>query len=190
MSKSFSFASCDAFCFFLPLSRHQRVPAVSLEDVFSRHVALAGKVSSGVPVLKYFRQYLVSGYYPFFVEGEATYYAKLLTIIEKALYEDVAAMGNLRRSNILVLRKMLWLIATSGSFTVNIEKMSRELGLSKEYVYLYLEYLEGAGIISCLRPAGKGYLLARKPQKAQVRQTDIGCVLLQRNRSEIPTAVH
>lgn len=158
---------------YLGLKEKIDIPAVSLEEVFSHHVALAGKVSSGTPVLKYFKQYLTSGYYPFFVEGEGTYYAKLLTIIEKALYEDVAAMGNLKRSNILVLKKMLWLIATSGSFTVNIEKMSRELGLSKEYVYAYLEYLEGAGLIACLRPAGKGYVLARKPQKTYIHDPNL-----------------
>ena len=82
-------------------------------------------------------------------------------------------MGNLKRSNILVLKKMLWLIASSGSFTVNIEKMSRELKLSKEYVYSYLEYLEGAGLISCLRPGGKGYALARKPQKIYIEDPNL-----------------
>ena len=72
---------------------------------------------------------------------------------------------------------MLWLIATSGSFTVNIEKMSRELKLSKEYVYSYLEYLEGAGLISCLRPGGKGYALARKPQKIFIHDPNLLGVL-------------
>lgn len=169
---------------YLMLKEKITMPSVSLTDIFSHHVALAGKISSGVPVLKYFKQYLSSGYYPFFVEGEATYYAKLLNIIEKALYEDVAAMGNLKRSNILVLKKMLWLIATSGSFTVNIEKMSRELRLSKEYVYSYLEYLEGAGLISCLRPGGKGYVLARKPQKIYIHDPNLLGVLHHQLMSE------
>ena len=162
---------------YLMLKEKITVPSVSIEDIFSRHVALAGKVSSGGPVLKYFRQYLSTGYYPFFVEGETTYYAKLLNIIEKALYEDVAAMGNLKRSNIIVLKKMLWLIASSGPFTVNIEKMSRELRLSKEYVYSYLEYLEGAGLISCLRPGGKGYVMARKPQRIYIQDPNLLGVL-------------
>jgi uncharacterized protein len=158
---------------YLMLKEKIIVPSMSLEDIFSHHVALADKVSSGISVLKYFKQYLSFGYYPFFVEGETTYYSKLLNIIEKALYEDVATMGNLKRSNILVLKKMLWLIATSGSFMVNIEKMSRELRLSKEYVYSYLEYLEGAGLISCLRPGGKGYALARKPQKIYIHDPNL-----------------
>ncbi|MFH0753094.1 MAG: AAA family ATPase [Candidatus Omnitrophota bacterium] len=162
---------------YLMLKEKITVPVMTLERVFADHVAVAGKVLSGISVLKHFKRYLSAGYYPFFEEGDATYYAKMLTIIEKVLYEDVAAMGNLKRSNILILKKMLWLIATSGSFTVNIEKMSRDLGLSKEYVYAYLEYLEGAGLISCLRPGGKGYVLARKPQKAYIQNPNLLGVL-------------
>jgi len=162
---------------YLALKEKINVASMSLEDVLAKHVTLAGKVSSGIPVLKHFKQYLSTGYYPFFLEGQATYHAKLLSIIEKTLYEDVAALGNLKRSNIVVLKKMLWLIATSGSFTVNIEKMSRELKLSKEYVYSYLEYLEGAGLISCLRPKGKGYALARKPQKVFIQDPNLLGVL-------------
>lgn len=158
---------------YLHLKEKFTVTGTTLDDIFSHHVALAGKISSGFPVLKYFRQYLSTGYYPFFMEGEESYYSKLLNIIEKALYEDVAAMGNLKRSNILVLKKMLWLIAGSGSFMVNIEKMSRDLQLSKEYVYSYLEYLQSAGLIYCLRPGGKGYHAARKPEKIFIQDPNL-----------------
>ena len=169
---------------YLILKEKVMLQPAALTDIFSHHVALAVKMSDRVPVLKYFKEYLSTGYYPFFLEGEATYYAKLLNIIEKVLYEDVAAMGNLKRSNIIMLKKILWLIASSGSFTVNIEKMSRELKLSKEYVYSYLEYLEGAGLISCLRPGGKGYVLARKPQRIYIQDPNLLGVLHHQLMSE------
>ncbi len=158
---------------YLTLQEKMVMASVSLDEILSRHVALAEKISSEAPVLKYFKQYLAAGYYPFFLEGETTYYSKLLNIIEKVLYEDVAALGNLKRSNIPVLKKMLWLVASSGSFTVNIEKMSRELKLSKEYVYSYLEYLEGSGLISSLRSGGKGYSMARKPEKIYIQDPNL-----------------
>jgi uncharacterized protein len=97
------------------------------------------------------------GYYPFFLEGEATFVSKLLSIIEKVLYEDVAIMGDIKKSKIAVLKKMLWLIASASPFTVNIDKISRDLGISKDYVYAYFEYLERAGLIYCLRPWRKGF---------------------------------
>jgi predicted AAA+ superfamily ATPase len=162
---------------YLALKEKIALPAVSFNDVLKGHVRLAQKMSTDGPILKYFKQYLGIGYYPFFLEGEASYISKLLNIIEKVLYEDVAIMGNLKKSNIVLLKKMLWLIATAGSFTVNIDKISRELRLSKEYVYAYLEYLEGASLIYCLRPGGKGYVLARKPQKVFINDPNLLWVL-------------
>lgn len=53
--------------------------------------------------------------------------------------------------------------AGASAFAPNIAKLSRELGISKEYVYHYLEYLEQTGMISALYCEGKGYKLLRKP---------------------------
>ncbi len=169
---------------YLELKEKVIVPKVAVIDVLTDHVRLAQKIATGKPVLKYFKQYLAMGYYPFFLEGEATYVSKLLTIIEKTLYEDVAIMGNVKRSSIAVLKKLLWLIATAGSFTVNIDKISRDLGISKEYVYTYFEYLQGVGLIHCLRPGGKGYVLARKPEKAFIHDPNLLNVLHHQLMSE------
>ncbi len=179
LSRRLAYYSMKGLSFreYLMLKEKISVPAVCFKEVLTGHVRLAQSIAVGKPILKYFKQYLSMGYYPFFLEGEATYVSKLLSIIEKILYEDVAIMGNIKKSNISILKKMLWLIATAGSFTVNIDKISRDLGISKEYVYAYFEYLEGSGLIYCLRPGGKGYALARKPQKAFIHDSNLLGVL-------------
>ena len=169
---------------YLALKEKISLPVVSLQDVLTNHVHLAQKIVNGKPILKYFRQYLSMGYYPFFLEGEATFVSKLLSIIEKVLYEDVAIMGDIKKSKIAVLKKMLWLIASASPFIVNIDKISRDLGISKDYVYAYFEYLEGAGLIYCLRPGGKGFALARKPQKAFINDPNLLSVLHNQLKSE------
>ena len=179
LSRRLAYYSMKGLSFreYLTLKEKISVPAISLQDVLTSHVRLAQKIATGKPMLKYFRQYLAMGYYPFFLEGEATFVSKLLSIIEKVLYEDVAIMGDIKKSKIAVLKKMLWLIATAGSFTVNIDKISRDIGISKDYVYAYFEYLERAGLIYCLRPGGKGFALARKPQKAFINDPNLLSVL-------------
>jgi len=147
-------------------------------------VRIAQEMSSGISILKHFREYLISGYYPFFMEGERSYLSKVFSIIEKVLYEDIAVLGNMKPSNIIVLKKMLWVIATSEPFTVNIEKMSRELGISKEYVYTYLEYLERAGLMSSLREDARGYRMARKPEKIFMENTNLLCAVNRDLKSE------
>ena len=158
---------------YLELKEGIKLQGYPLKDLLTGHVKIAQGAISGMPILKHFRDYLVYGYYPFFKEGEKTYLPKVLNTIEKVLYEDIAALGNMKRSNIQALKKMLWVVATSVPFTVNIDKMSRELHLSKEYVYAYLEYLEGAGLVSSLRSDAKGYKLARKPEKLFMENTNL-----------------
>ena len=46
-----------------------------------------------------------------------------------------------------------------------MDKLSRELAVSREYVYHYVEYLEQAGLITNLYRDARGSALVRKPGK-------------------------
>jgi predicted AAA+ superfamily ATPase len=72
-----------------------------------------------------------------------------------------------------VLKRMLWLVATSQPFTPNIERMSRNLGISKEYVYTYLDSMERAGLICGILPSETGYRLVRKPSKIYMENNNL-----------------
>lgn len=76
-------------------------------------------------------------------------------------------------ASVPVLKRLLWLLATSQPFIPNIEKMSRELKVSKEYLYTYLDSLERAGLITGLLPAETGYRLVRKPSKIYMENTNL-----------------
>ncbi len=148
-------------------------PALGFDDIVHGHVRHAQAISGQLTVLRDFRNYLSGGYYPFFIESEAAYPQKVLNVIEKALYEDVALIGNVKPVNISAIKKILRLIAGTAAFAPNIDKLSRELGISKEYVYHYLEYLEQAGIILALYAGGKGYKVLRKPAKLFLENTNL-----------------
>jgi predicted AAA+ superfamily ATPase len=51
--------------------------------------------------------------------------------------------------------------------------MSRELRVSKEYLYTYLDSLERAGLIMGLLPAETGYRPVRKPSKIYMENTNL-----------------
>jgi hypothetical protein len=158
---------------YLVLKEGRDFPALTLEDILRGHVKQAQEISEQLTVLKSFRDYMECGYYPFFVESEAAYPQKVLNIIEKTLYEDVAVIGNVKPAHIAAIKKILRLIAQTPAFAPNIDKLSRELAISKEYVYHYLEYLEQAGIIVALYADGKGYRLLRKPAKLFLENTNL-----------------
>jgi len=158
---------------YLALKEGKTFPALKLDDILHGHAKHAQQISGEITVLKDFRKYLSGGYYPFFIESETAYPQKVLNVIEKVLYEDVAVIGNVKPVNIVAMKKILWLIAGTAAFAPNIDKLSRELGISKENVYHYLEYLEQAGIIVALYSEGKGYKLLRKPAKLFLENTNL-----------------
>jgi hypothetical protein len=125
------------------------------------------------PILGHFKNYLEYGIYPFFLEGIEDYLSKLLNVLEKVLYEDIPTVTGIKTGNVPVLKRMLWLIATSQPFIPNIERMSRNLNISKEYVYIYLHSLERAGLLSGFLPAESGYRLVRKPSKIYMENTNL-----------------
>lgn len=148
-------------------------PPISLQDLFQEHSLVATTVLEKGPILGHFRDYINHGVYPFFLEGTKDYGPKLLNVVEKVLYEDIPTATGIKTANIPVLKRILWLIATSQPFTPNIERMSRNLTISKQYVYTYLDSLERAGLLSGLLPGETGYRLVRKPIKIYMENTNL-----------------
>ncbi len=158
---------------YLALTQSIHLPMLSLNDVLTRHVQHAEQITKGRSILKLFNNYLNEGAYPFITEGQSTYFSKLLNVIEKVLYEDVAIAADMKQANIPVLKKIIWLIASSVPFQVNIEKMSRELGISKQYVYEYINHLDAAGLINAVPHGGTGYKTVRKPAKILMANSNL-----------------
>ena len=147
--------------------------AVSLTEILETHHKIASQILKKGPILGLFRDYLDHGVYPFFLEGIKEYLDRLGNIIEKILYEDIATTSGIKASNIAILKRILWLVATSQPFEPNIENISKHLGVSKPTVYSYLDYLERAGLLSGIMPEGSGSKLVRKPARLYLKNTNL-----------------
>lgn len=157
---------------FMLLSANIQLPEVVFSKLVKKHVTIASSFGS-IPILKYFHDYLKHGYYPFFMEGLEDYLSKVHNVIEKVLYEDLAAVYNLRQTTLPILKRILWLVATSNGLTPNIDKMSKNLGVSREMVYNCLEYLSSSGLLNELFASGKGNNLIRKPGKIYLNNSNL-----------------
>lgn len=163
---------------FLLLEAGGAEKVLDFDDILENHVKHAERISKHSPILRHFKEYLLYGYYPYFLEGKGTYLAKLANVIEKVIVEDIAGIYKVTSTNLPVLKKMLWLISSSEPFIPNIDKMSRELGVSKEYTYLYLEYLEKAHLLMSIREKLEGFKLVRKPAKIFLNNTNLAHAIL------------
>jgi predicted AAA+ superfamily ATPase len=136
-----------------------------LDDIVTQHQNIAASLLKHGPMLKYFQEYLTFGYYPYFLEGIRDYHNKLLGAIEKVLFEDIAVSYNLPQPKLPILKKLLWLIATSHPFVINIEGIASDLGVARQTIIGYIEILETAGLLRAVRADGGGSKLVRKPGK-------------------------
>jgi uncharacterized protein len=166
---------------FLNLESGNYHKPVSLNEIIEDHRDLALKIKSSTTILKDFRNYLDYGYYPFFLEGKGEYFSRLDNVIEKVVFEDIASSFNISQPKLPVIKKLLWIIATSDPFTPNVDRISKDLGISREYVYNYMEYLEKAGFIINVRKAGSGFRSMRKPAKIFMQNTGLIKVLSEKN---------
>jgi len=160
---------------------------LTFDEILQKHTFHASEISRSIPILKYFNEYLLHGYYPFILEGKKEYSQKVLSTIEKVLFEDIAVIFNLTQAKLPVLKKILWLISTAHPFIPNITGMSRDLGISKEYVYAYLEFLEMSGILSMVRNEAKGARLVRKSGKIYFDNSNLPAAITRsiQNETEI-----
>lgn len=157
---------------YLGLAHGIQFPVFTLDEILANHVALSSKFDA-IPILSYFKDYLSHGYYPFFKEGIEDYAHKLNNVIEKVLFEDVAVVYNLKQSTLPILKRLLWLVATSNGLIPNIDKISKNLGVSREMIYNCLDYLIHSGLLNEVLPAGKGNGLIRKPAKLYLNNSNL-----------------
>ena len=56
---------------------------------------------------------------------------------------------------------------------VDIQRISSSIGLSREYIYIYLDYLQKAGILLGLKRGQVGYKAIRKPEKLYINNSNL-----------------
>jgi predicted AAA+ superfamily ATPase len=141
---------------------------ISLEDMISKHVEFSREIQEIEP-LKYFREYLRYGCFPV-IEEEAYLYKRLMNIIDKSLYEDVA--GDIKNKNVSVLKKIIAFFATSTVPTISPQKLSNDLDISKNTLYHYLDLIERAGLMRKYLPFGLGKKKIRSGEKVFLSNTN------------------
>jgi predicted AAA+ superfamily ATPase len=171
---------------FLEISENIVLEPLELQDIVENHITLANGIAGKIEILKHFKEYLRKGYYPYFIESprEANYFNKLNNALEKILYEDIPSVFNVKASSIPLLKKMIYLVASSHPFQLNVEALSQDLKVSRGSLYLFIEYLEKAGIFNLLYPGTSGKKIVRKPEKIYLENPNLVYLISERTGFE------
>lgn len=162
---------------FAEMKYNFRIESYSLKDLVERQQEISGKIIEKTRVLQIFDDYLRFGAYPFFLEGEKFYHAKLAQSVNSVLHIDLPALTNITYGTIVKVKKLLAVIAEAAPFTPNILELSGRVGVSRDLMYRYLDMLEKAGLIYLLRKETRGNSIMTKPEKIFLRNPNLSHAL-------------
>ncbi|MEN6456915.1 MAG: AAA family ATPase [Prolixibacteraceae bacterium] len=166
---------------FIELKYQIKFPVYSLEQILLDSKKIIPVFINRIKPLKYFKEYLRLGYYPFFVESENYYPVRLLNILNLVLESDLPTIFNIDYYSVLKIKKMLSVLSRVVPYKPNIEKLARQTNTTRDTLLKYLYYLERAEIVKWLTKDTFGINYLNKPDKLYLNNTNLMYALSDEN---------
>ena len=151
----------------------KNIKPIPLESILYHHQEISMQIIENFKPIAIYNEYIEKGYFPFFVENEATYHKKLEEIINVVLDVDIPQSFDISLHSIEKIKKLLYIISTSVPFKPNIQKLSERIETTRNSVKTYLHYLNKAQIINLLRTDNKGISILQKPDKIYLHHPNL-----------------
>lgn len=157
---------------YLILKEKIELKAYGFEEILEQHRKISSTVVEKHPkILKYFKDYLQTGCYPYGLEREF-FSEKLFNALEKIIYEDIPSLNKIRYEQLAVFKKFIFIIVSAKvPYKVSVDSLAKELGISEPTLYVYFDILNKTGIFNSVKKYSKK--LSRKPDKLLFDNTNI-----------------
>ena len=158
---------------FIEFKTDIKLPSFSIEELIKNHIDIAYSIKQKIKPLEYWKEYIQFGYYPFYFENPTKYLLKLNETINTTIEVDIPSIFNIKYENIINLKKLIKYICQSEPFKLNIKELSGKIGIDRDTLYQYLEYLNKAKILRIIRPKSKGDNIFVKPSKIYLNNSNL-----------------
>jgi uncharacterized protein len=158
---------------FMKLDQNIEVPTLTMDEILTDHMKISTGLLSLFRPLPLFKEYLSFGCYPFFLENKEAYHQKLTQIINLILEVDLPYIQDIQFSSIEKLKKLLYILATSAPFKPNVQKLSEKIGVTRNTIINFLQYLQEAKIVNLLYSSTKGVSMLQKPEKVYLQNPNL-----------------
>ncbi len=166
---------------FLQFEKVLHIKAFSLDELLSNHVKIAMKITKDIKILPLFRQYLKTGYYPYYKENLHNYSRRLLNTVNAVLETDLPAVDNIEFVSVQKLKRLLSIIAGLAPFTPNMTQLGGEVEIQRSNLPKNLERLERARLLGLLRAPGRKTNHMSKPEKIYLDNPNLAYALNEKN---------
>ncbi len=164
--KGFSFRE------FLEYKSQSKLNCYSIDEIVKSHIEIARNIGVN-NILKEFKEYLETGYYPFYFDKNSSFYQNLTNTINLTIDIDLPSLGLIEQKYSYKLKKLLEVVCESEPFEVNYTKIAQMAEISRVKLYDYITYLADAELILLINQAAKGLKKINKPAKIYLNNPNL-----------------
>lgn len=121
--------------------------------------------------LKYYKDYCKIGFYPFFREEDAV--IRLHQAIVTTVEDDIPSYAEMTVAAAAKLKKLMYILSKSVPFKPSNDTLGRDLGISRNIIPDFIDYLEKTGMFNALREPGHSDNLLSKTEKLYLGNSNI-----------------
>jgi len=159
---------------FLELTHHIDLSAISIENIFTKHEVLGEHIlAHNFDVLKEFKIYLKTGYYPFYFDKQTSFYQNLINTINLTIDLDLTSLGLIEQKYTYKLKKLLEVVCQSSPFEVNYSKIATSAEISRVKLYDYISFLADGQMLLLIDAPIKGIKKIAIPAKIYLNNTNL-----------------
>lgn len=162
---------------YLSLESGHEFDIFSLENILDNHVQIATSINKSIRPLKYFRDYLKHGYYPFYREELDLYPLRVEEVVNMMLEIELPLLRGVDVGLVSKIKQLLSIIAASVPYVPNISELSKKMNIHRATLMSYLQYLQEIGLTTHLLKDTKGNAKLQKPAKIYLENTNLMYVL-------------
>ncbi|MBD3793278.1 MAG: ATP-binding protein [Campylobacterales bacterium] len=166
---------------FLELKLGRTFESYGLETILENHLNIAYALTSEIKPFEYFREYLQSGYFPYYFENPNSYGMKLEETVNTVIESDLPIIFNIEAQNIQKLKQLIAMICGSKPYELNITNLSKKIGINRTTLYQYIHYLTMGNLLYALKAKSKGDTIFTKPSKLYLNNPNLSFYYCQSN---------
>ena len=177
LSRRVTLYNLNGFSFreYLELKFKLKLESYSIEKLLNNHEQMATALlkKGDVDILREFKAYLKTGYYPFYFDKKTSYYQTLLNTINLTIDLDLPSLGLIEQKYTYKLKKLIEVVCESKPFEVNYTKIAASSEISRVKLYDYISYLNDGQMLLLVNENISAVKKISKPAKIYLNNTNL-----------------
>lgn len=155
---------------FINLQTDNNFQPYELEDILQNHEHIIKQILPKVSPMKYFKDYLHHGFYPFFLE-QRNFTENLLKTMNMMTEVDILLIKQIELKYLTKIKRLFYQLAVEGAKAPNISQLAEGIETSRATVMNYIKYLADARLINMIYLDNQEF--PKKPSKVMLHNPNL-----------------